>query len=87
MTDKQKQLLGDAVLHPAKYGIRGCALCYRLPIQFTALFVPTESFGKRIGQPAGKQRLVVYGLCAACSELPNLTDRVEAAMLRNMGVQ
>ncbi len=81
--DKTAKILTDALQNPGRYGVTGCALC-KGPFTVTALFEPTGPFAKRIGQPKGKKRLLVYGLCQSCSELPNVADRVEEEMLRVM---
>jgi hypothetical protein len=79
-----EQILADALRNPTKYGISGCALC-RGNIAVTAIFKPTEAFGNRIGQPKGKRRLVVYGLCNQCSLRSDLADAVEREILKQMG--
>jgi hypothetical protein len=85
-TPEQQRMLADAMANPKKYGVTGCSLCDQ-PFLAVGLFVPTESFAKRIGQPKGKQRLIVYGLCEGCFGLPDKADRVEAALLKQMTVQ
>jgi hypothetical protein len=80
-----EEMLAEALRNPAKYGVSGCALCQGDRISVTALFVPTEALAKRIGQPKNKQRLIVYGLCNSCATLSNVPDRVEEAILKDMG--
>ena len=48
---------------------------------------PNENFTRSIGQPAGKQLIVVYGLCDACLHLPDRNARIEKAMLDDLQVQ
>ena len=83
MDEKTQKILTDALLNPGRYGVKGCAIC-KGPFVVTALFNPPESFARRIGQPDGKKRLIVYGLCKPCSEIPNVADRVEEEILREM---
>lgn len=66
----------------------GCLLCGGAA-RVGGVFMPNEPFAKRIGQPAGKLRIVFYGLCAVCFDLPRgqLVERVEAKLLREMTVQ
>jgi hypothetical protein len=58
-----------------------CVLCGKLRPEIKSLYVATASFGKRIGAPEGKQRSVGYGLCYACSQLPDSTRLIEEAIL------
>lgn len=52
--------------NPAQYGITGCKLC-GAAITRMCVFVPfNQDFARRIGQPAGKTRIVIYGLCDIC---------------------
>jgi hypothetical protein len=60
----------------------GCALCGDRAVT-VGIFTPTPSFALRIGQPEGKQRLAVYGLCQHCARLPDLTGRIEQELLAN----
>ena len=67
--------------NPAQYGITGCKLC-GAAITRMCVFVPfKQDFARRIGQPAGKTRIVVYGLCDICYVLPDRNERVEAEIL------
>ena len=50
------------------------------------VFHPSPAFGKRIGQPAGKLRLVVYSLCDRCHEAAGSRERVEGRIVRELGV-
>ena len=81
-----EEILAESLRYPAKYGISGCSLCAG-QISVTAIFIPTRTFAKRIGQPNDKQRLIVYALCNSCAGLSNLPDRIEEAILKNMGTQ
>jgi hypothetical protein len=83
MTRKEvEQLIGAGEAQVA------CSLCGE-PVAHIGIFVPTESFAKRIGQPKGKHRVVVYGLCEDCVALPeqDRMARVEEWMLATLGVQ
>ena len=85
--DRQIQIVEDAIRNPAKYGIAACSLCHDDAISTTVLFVPNETFAKKIGEPKGKQRVIVYALCNRCADLPNSADRVHRAILADMQVQ
>ena len=85
MEREAAEILKYALRNPQKYGIDTCSLCAG-KIKIVAIFTPTESFARRIGQPPEKQRIIVYGLCEPCSKLPDLAAKVEAAMLRDLGV-
>jgi hypothetical protein len=65
-----------------------CSLCGG-PVAYAGIFAPTKSFAKRIGQPEGKYRIVVYALCEDCFALPEQErmDRVEAWLLATLSVQ
>ena len=52
-----------------------CLLC-SAPSELGALFLPNDA--QLWGAPAGKHRMVGYGLCGACYDRPDLTDVVEA---------
>jgi hypothetical protein len=77
----------DGVLrHPAEYGLVDCCLCDERAA-LMGIFVPTESFARRIGQPEGKQRVVLYALCEPCSRLPDRNERVEQRDAARPGVR
>jgi hypothetical protein len=78
-----ERMLADFIKNPRRYGFTRC-LCGRPP-RYLALFEPTHAFAKRIGQPKGKQRLLLYALCQECAEGPQ--ERVEQAIVRELGVQ
>lgn len=80
--DQIEQVISD----PASFGVTLCVLCEKVP-SYLGTFFPTPTFAKRIGQPKGKHRLVVYAICDDCFELPNRTERVEASFLSSMAVQ
>jgi hypothetical protein len=85
--DRQIQMVEDACHNPWKYGVAACSLCSDVAISTTVLFVPNETFAKKIGEPKGKQRVMVYALCERCFELPDRDDKVERAILADMQVQ
>jgi hypothetical protein len=76
----------DVIDHPQDYGLRVCSFCGVNPIYMVAVFIPNEQFAKRIGQPPGKERLVVYALCENCFAMPDKEKRAEDAILEQMGV-
>ena len=57
--------------HPCEHGLTHCTICDGSPVVKTGLFVPTESFAPRIGQPKDKCRIVIYVLCKRCAEDPD----------------
>lgn len=63
-----------------------CSLCSERPAIFTGVFQPNQEFAKRIGQPKGKVRLVLYRVCDHCNELPDKLALIEAAILANMQI-
>jgi hypothetical protein len=68
---------------PARYGIEACKLCGRAAVMVGA-FLPTDpEYARRIGQPEGKTRVALYGLCGGCYALPKHVrhERVEASLL------
>jgi hypothetical protein len=44
-----------------------CFLCGRAP-DITNAFVPEASVARRLGQPEGKQRVIIYGVCERCMD-------------------
>jgi hypothetical protein len=62
-----------------------CYLCDQLATH-VGIFTPNRAFAKRIGEPEGKQRVVVYMLCDACMERPDRMQAVEAHLLRELQV-
>lgn len=71
------------IADPAGHGIAKCTLCGAAPTR-TGVFLPTnQEFARRIGQPQGKIRFCLYGLCEACYALPSRVrnQRVEAGLL------
>lgn len=57
-----------------------CLLCKRRPRCF-GVFVPKESTSRDLGAPAGKTRLVSYGVCLKCLKLPDVMKRIENRIL------
>ncbi len=82
MTNDEK--IKDALEHPDKYGVSYCTLCGGRRA-YVALFIPSPDFAKKIGQPEGKERLVVYALCDPCFALPDRVAKVEWQMLEDLG--
>lgn len=65
-----------------------CILHPKVPAIGICVFVPNESFAKRIGQPKDKIRFAVYATCAACNDdRQDTMARVEAVVLRELQVQ
>lgn len=50
------------------------------------VYCPSQAIAKRIGQPKGKRRFVGYAICSECVQEPGNADRVEEAIIRDMGV-
>lgn len=48
-----------------KYNNKKCYLCGGIPF-YTSIFFPKPEEARLIGQPPGKQRIVVYGMCEEC---------------------
>ena len=69
--------LEDAIQNPPG----ACSLCRRKYAPYVGIFVPRPEFGPMIGQPAGKQRIVVYSLCQSCMDLPDREKRLEESMV------
>ena len=84
---QRKELLDRIIRDPAGHGIHSCPLCHGRVV-FVGVFSPNQEFGERIGQPKGKTRLTVYGLCEPCMRLPEeeRNQRIEADILRLRGV-
>lgn len=57
---------------------RGCIIC-RGPAQLAGMFQPTDS--RAWGAKPGKQRIIFYGLCDACSERTSL-EAIEQELAR-----
>lgn len=57
-----------------------CLLCGG-PAVFRVVWTPTASCSKALGAPAGKDRVVAYGLCESCQGRPDATDRAEELIL------
>lgn len=70
----------------AHCGMPACSVCLG-PSDLISIFWPNESFARRIGQPEGKMRVVVYGICHVCRELPDRAQRVEREILRDFQTQ
>lgn len=79
-------LIKSAMANPTAYGVVHCAICGASQFYVVGLFQATEEFSRRIGAPAGKRRDIVYGLCRTCYELPDVFQKVEASILRDMQV-
>ena len=58
-----------------------CTLCGRPPA-YVGLFFPDDP--QKYGAPAGKTRVVVYGLCETCNSRPGVADEAEAKILRDL---
>jgi hypothetical protein len=67
---------------------QSCLLCGAQEVAIRGMFKLSQKLARRIGAPAGKQRIVVYDLCAACFELGQVAaERVEDKILAEMQVQ
>ncbi len=58
---------------------RKCYLCGK-PADLVGIFFPDNP--QQYGAPAGKARLVIYGLCQTCQETPGTAEAVEDKALR-----
>lgn len=56
--------------------IGGCLLCPALA-DHAGTWFPTEEASRRLGAAAGKMRVMAFGLCASCSRLSNVQERIE----------
>ena len=63
-----------------------CCVC-EIPTNGVGVFLPNDSFARRIGQPPNKMRVVLYPACEDCIRKPDISSRVEAAILRDFQVQ
>ena len=68
--------------NPAQHGLVCCCLCEERAA-WMGIFSPTARFARRIGQPEGQRRVLLYALCEPCAQLPDRITRVETAMLRD----
>jgi hypothetical protein len=62
--------------------LQPCCLCDNPRTAASAMFVPSERFGRLIGAPAGKHRVVFYSLCASCLDRGDKTELIETGLLR-----
>jgi hypothetical protein len=77
----------DVVRHAlAIYGTPPCSVCGG-PSDLLSFFWPSPSFARRIRQPKGKMRVIMYGICHTCRELPDREKIVEQKILRDFQVQ
>lgn len=67
--------IADALGRPMR-----CALCREAAV-WRGIWTPTAAVSAQLGAPAGKTRVVAWGACATCRELPDLIERVEDAIL------
>lgn len=66
-----------------------CFHCGRRDPEFTNAYVPTPLIAKRLGQPAGKQRIMIYGVCEPCMTKYGKAEIMEMAeqdVLRKRGI-
>lgn len=64
---------------------RECFLCGKKPADLVGLFLPYNvQQAQRYGAPAGKYRIVVYGLCETCQSGQGTVEAVEAKLLRSL---
>lgn len=57
-----------------------CIICGK-PQKQIIVFVPTESFAKKIGQLSGKQRTIFYALCDKCVDKRNISSIIESKFI------
>lgn len=60
---------------------RKCYLCGK-PADLVGLFFPDNP--QLYGAPAGKVRILLYGLCQTCQETPGTAEAVEDKALRGL---
>lgn len=59
-----------------------CALCSEPITTYIGVFEPTRTFAKRIGEPKGKHRTVLYRLCDSCVKRTDIPEAIESGILR-----
>jgi hypothetical protein len=59
--DELIELLEEGKVKPPET----CSLCGGKGDEL-GVFIPTESFAKKLGQPVGKQRIAIYAGCSRC---------------------
>lgn len=80
-----RDLTEDEIREYLRMGMtfKHCCRCGEVAVVL-GVFTPNAQFASRIGQPKGKERIVFYGLCKTCMELPDRNQRVENAMLDDL---
>jgi hypothetical protein len=66
-----------------------CFLCKKPP-EYTNAYVPTPDVAKRLGQPKGKQRVIIYGVCEPCMDQhgkSEIMELMERSVLQRHGLQ
>jgi hypothetical protein len=53
-----------------------CLLCGK-PSTYGGIFVPIGSMNQKLGALPGKGKVILYGLCEGCYDLPDRTERVD----------
>lgn len=67
-----------------------CFSCSSKRPEFTNAFVPTSPVAKRLGQPEGKQRVIIYGVCQSCMDKhgkAEIMEMMERSVLARHGIQ
>ena len=67
-----------------------CFSCSGKSPEFTNAYVPTAPVAKRLGQPEGKQRVIIYGVCRTCMDQhgkAEITEMMERSVLARHGIQ
>ena len=84
----EMEVFSTVLSNPADYGLATCSLCPNRRAAWVGLFIPSEKYAKRIGQPNGKQRIIFYAFCGRCVEnADDSRDRLERLILEEMQVQ
>lgn len=80
--DSSWEFVIAALKNPRLIGVKTCCLCGNAKAPISALYAPADDAGAQmIGQPAGKQRFILYALCTECVDLPDRAERVEAIVV------
>ena len=67
-----------------------CFSCNKKKPEFTNVYVPTAPVAKRLGQPQGKQRIIIYGVCQSCMDVhgkAQIMELMERNVLGRHGLQ
>lgn len=70
-----------AILNDPPPHVRECVLC-KNPAHLLGVYKPGDP--KTVQAPAGKTRLIIYGLCEGCAQQPDSAVRVEEKILSDI---